>query len=284
MKDGGTAVLNADDERVAAMRGLSRGGTVTYGIESAADVSASEIAFTNFGNTRFVLTTPNGTAVVEFPLNGRHNIMNALAAAAVGHTFGMSAEKIAASLGSVQPPPQRGEVLRFAEGFTVINDSYNSNPTALISMVETLVDGAADAKRKIVVAGEMLELGDDAHTIHRQTGETIAALGIDMLIGVRGLAADLVRGARSASRVSTTPSAETADTPPKTGGELGHASIQNSDSSLLTTFVVDSDAAAEMLAKEIREGDVVLVKGSRGVRTEKVVERLVKEFELEGKD
>ena len=252
MKDGGTAVLNADDARVIAMRELSKGTTLTYAIESPADVRASEITFENFGHTRFMLTTPDGNSIVEFPLNGRHNIMNALAAAAVGHRFGMSADEIAKALRSVEPPPQRGEVLRFAKGFTVINDSYNSNPAALISMVQTLVDGAVSAKRKIVVAGEMLELGDNAHSIHRQTGETIARMGIDKLIGVRGLGEELVRGAET----------------------QGLSDIE---------FAKDSDAAAEVLATEIREGDVVLVKGSRGVRTEKVIERLLKDFELEGK-
>src|SRR4030095_2525944 len=231
MKQGGTAILNADDSRVLAMRELADGTTLTYGIDSAADVTADQITFENFGATRFVLTTPGGTSNVEFPLNGRHNILNALAAAAVGHTFGMTASDIATSLAGVAVPPQRGEILRFAKGFTVINDSYNSNPAAVISMVQTLVDGAGNATRKIVVAGEMLELGDDAHAIHRQTGETIAAMGIDVLIGVRGLAEDLVRGA-----------------------ETHGLSDQ--------VFAVDSDAAGEMLAREIREGDVVLVKGS----------------------
>jgi UDP-N-acetylmuramoyl-tripeptide--D-alanyl-D-alanine ligase len=253
MKDGGTAVLNADDSRVLAMSGLSKGATTTYAIDSNADIRASDIRFENFGNTHFVLTTPAGVAEVAFPLNGRHNILNALAAAAVGHSFGMSPNEIASSLATVAPPPQRGEILKFAEGFTVINDSYNSNPAALISMVQTLVDGATSAKRRIVVAGEMLELGDNAHSIHRQTGETIAAMGIDMLIGVRGLGEDLVRGAEMQG--------------------FSHAQ-----------FAADSDAAGEILTSEIREGDVVLVKGSRGVRTEKVIERLLKEFELEKKD
>lgn len=253
MKEGGVAVLNADDPRVLAMRDLSRGTTITYGIASAADVTASDIVFENFGNTSFVLTTPSGSSPVEFPLNGRHNILNALAAAAVGHAFEMSASQVAASLSTVTPPPQRGEILKFKKGFTVINDSYNSNPTALISMVQTLVDGAAAAKRRIVVAGEMLELGDNAHTIHRQTGETIAAMGIDLLVGVRGLAEDLVRGAESQGMASS-------------------------------EFAVDSDAAGQRLAAEIKEGDVVLVKGSRGVRTEKVIERLLQEFELEGQE
>jgi UDP-N-acetylmuramoyl-tripeptide--D-alanyl-D-alanine ligase len=119
-------------------------------------------------------------------------------------------------------------------------------------MVQTLVDGAPSAKRRIVVAGEMLELGDNAHAIHRQTGGTIAAMGIDVLIGVRGLAEDLVRGAET----------------------QGQSNV---------LFAADSDAAAEILTAEIREGDVVLDKGSRGVRTEKEFEKLLKEFELEEK-
>ncbi len=259
MKEGGTAILNADDPRVAAMGELSKGSVVTYGIDAEADIMAQDICSQGFGQTRFELKTPGGSADVSFPLNGKHNISNALAAAAVGHVFGMTAEKIAESLSEVFAPPQRGEVLHFAEGFTVINDSYNSNPSALISMVQTLINGSPGAKRRIVVAGEMLELGDDAHAIHRQTGETIAAMGIDILIGVRGLAEDLVAGADSVG----------------TGSD--------SDRRLSTAFSNDSDAAADILASEIREGDVVLIKGSRGVRTEKVVEKLLEKFELEKK-
>ena len=141
MKDGGTAVLNADDERVISMKTLSRGRTITYGIENEADVRARDIQFESFGQTRFTLVINGSEADVLFPLNGRHNISNALAAAAVGSSFGMTVDEIAHSLKTVAAPPQRGEVLRFKAGFTVINDSYNSNPAALLSMVETLVDG-----------------------------------------------------------------------------------------------------------------------------------------------
>jgi UDP-N-acetylmuramoyl-tripeptide--D-alanyl-D-alanine ligase len=251
MKPAGTAVLNADDSRVLAMRNLVKGKFLTYGVENEADVRASDISFERFGETKFLLTTPAGAAKVSFPLNGRHNILNALAAAAVGHNFGMPVEAIASSLGTVQSPPQRGEVLRFSNGFTVINDSYNSNPTALLSMVQTLVEGAGDSSRKIVVAGEMLELGEDERTIHRETGAAIAGMDIDLLIGVRGHAADMVSGAL--------------------GAAIGAAK-----------FAEDSEAAGQMLTQEVRAGDVVLIKGSRGVRTEKVLENLLAKFELEG--
>lgn len=252
MKDGGVAVLNSDDSRVAAMKSLSKGTVITYGIENDADVMASDIEFAGFGATSFTLKTPDGASRVSFPLNGRHNISNALAAAAVGHTLGMTAAQIGDSLRTVAPPPQRGEILRFAGGFTVINDSYNSNPAALLSMVQTLVEGSEGAKRRIVVAGEMLELGDDAEMLHNETGEKIARQNVDMLIGVRGFGQNLVKGAKNAG-------------------------LQNA------IFVADSDAAGDLLSDEVRDGDVVLIKGSRGVRTEKVIEKLLGKFELEEK-
>ena len=252
MKAGGTAILNADDPRVAAMQCLSKGRTITFGIENQADVRAENIKFERFGETQFTLSYGGNEAEVKSPLNGKHNILNALAAAAVGISFGMTVGEIAESLATVEPPPQRGEVLHFAKGFTVINDSYNSNPTALLSMVETLVEGGAGAKRKIVVAGEMLELGGDEKGIHRETGEKIAASGVDVLIGVRGLAKEMVEGAKAAG-------------------------LSNAE------FAADSDAAGDILVRIVAAGDVILVKGSRGVKTEKVIEKLLDKFELEDK-
>jgi UDP-N-acetylmuramoyl-tripeptide--D-alanyl-D-alanine ligase len=249
MKPGGTAVLNADDPRVAEMRCLSKGRTITYGIENDAHVRARDITFETFGETKFTLVVGKENAEVKFPLNGNHNILNGLAAAAVGVSFGMTVDEIAQSLQTVASPPQRGEVLHFKDGFTVINDSYNSNPAALMSMIETLIDGA-EGKRKIVVAGEMLELGPDEARIHRGVGEQIAAIDIDILIGVRGQAAEMINGARVA------------------GMEAAE-------------FVADSEAAGDLLVGTITKDDVVLVKGSRGVRTENVIEKLLEKFEKE---
>lgn len=249
MKPGGTAVLNADDTRVIAMRELVNGSAITFGIENNADVTASSISFEKFGEAAFDLNTPEGSSRVSFPLNGRHNIMNALAAAAVGHTFAMSAKAIASSLEKVESPPQRGEVLHFASGFTVINDSYNSNPDALISMVETLVSGSTISSRRVVVAGEMLELGAGEKVMHVEAGRRIAASGVDRLIGVRGLAREMVEAARDA----------------------GMSDV---------AFADNSDEAAEIVAGTIKAGDVVLVKGSRGVRTERVIEKLLERFPL----
>ena len=250
MKEDGVAVLNADDARVADMHQLSKGPVVTYGIEKDADVSALNIENKGFGKTAFDLRTPAGSAAVNFKLNGKHNISNALAAAAVGYVSGMNAAAIADALSSASAPLQRGEVLHFAEGFTVINDSYNSNPAALMSMIGTLIEGCIPGQRKIVVAGEMLELGKDEVSMHRRTGEDLASSGIDRLVGVRGLAKEMVEAAKASG-------------------------LANSD------FAEDSDQAGEMLSREVRSGDVILVKGSRGVRTEKVIDALLKSHKLE---
>jgi len=201
-----------------------------------------------FGETRFVLNLPEEKADVRFSLSGRHNVLNALAASAVGFSFGMSAREIADALQTVAPPPQRGEVLHFAGNFTIINDSYNSNPAALLGMVETLIDGGKSARRKIVVAGEMLELGTNEKAIHTETGKKLAVSGVDFLIGVRGLAKDLVESANGL---------------------------------IETRFFDNSDDAGEFLANEIRAGDLVLVKGSRGVRMERVIEKLLAKYKLE---
>ncbi|MGI8494846.1 MAG: UDP-N-acetylmuramoyl-tripeptide--D-alanyl-D-alanine ligase [Pyrinomonadaceae bacterium] len=250
MKTGGTAILNADDARVLKMRELSKGKTITYGIENEADVTAQNIKFVRFGETHFVLKTPNGSAQTQIKLSGKHNISNALAAAAVGTYFDMSAEEITDALKSIAPPAQRGEILHFRAGFTIINDTYNSNPSALLSMVETLLEGGHGAKRKIVVAGEMLELGENEAEIHAETGAKLAVSGIDVLYGVRGLAKNMVESASQ--------------------GNLSE-----------TKFFSDSNEAGEFLANEIRAGDLVLVKGSRGVRTEKVIEKITEKFQTE---
>ena len=248
MKPSGVAILNNDDFRVAAMREKSSGSRVlTYAVKNAADVTATDISTVRFGETHFVLETPEGNANVKLQLVGRHNVLNALAAAAVGLCFEMRPAEIAAALGSVTPPPMRGEILRFAEGFEVINDSYNSNPDALLSMVKTLVENGGHARRKIVVAGEMLELGDRAEQIHYSTGQKIAELGVDALFGVRNLAQNLVDGGR----------------------KKGLTDVR---------FFADSDQAANAIVAEVKPGDLILVKGSRGVRTEKIVERLLGKF------
>jgi len=251
IKSGGVAVLNADDPLVIGMR-ARRGdiAVISFGVESGADVVAREIAAaSDLSGARFILKTPDGEAEVGLPLIGRHNVYNALAAAAVAHYFGASAERIAGRLATSAPSKMRGELIRFANGVTVIDDSYNSNPQALLQSVRAMLD-ASGFGRRVVVAGEMLELGDQGLDLHRQCGREIAAMGIDVLIGVRGLASELVAGA-----------VETSEAGAK-----------------LTSFCETPEEAAEILVARVIPGDLILVKGSRGVRTEKVVERLKAAF------
>lgn len=249
LKPEGTAILNADDLRVAAMSAKSNAKKVlTYAVNNQADVTATNVTTAQFGETRFTLKMPNGTADVRLRLVGQHNVSNALAAAAVGFCFEMRPAEIAAALARSAPPPMRGEVLSFSQGFEVINDSYNSNPDALLSMIETLIVNGKHAQRRIVIAGEMLELGDKAAEIHFETGRKIAAsAGVDLLFGVQGLAQNLIDGAR----------------------ENGLSNVH---------FFSDSDQAASAIVNAIETGDLVLVKGSRGVRTEKIVDRLLAKF------
>ncbi|HKO97722.1 MAG TPA: UDP-N-acetylmuramoyl-tripeptide--D-alanyl-D-alanine ligase [Pyrinomonadaceae bacterium] len=253
LKPDGTAVLNADDEWVMKMRHKHAGRTITFGIENPADVAATAIDTEHLGLIKFTLQTSKGTASATLPMSGRHNLMNALAAAAVATSFGVEPDQIAKALATATPPKMRGEVLDFAGGFRVIDDSYNSNPRSLLNMVNTIAEGGATSKRRIVIAGEMLELGPDAASLHRNAGGEIASVGIDLLWGVRGLATELVAGANAA-------------------GLSG------------TAFFESSDAAAAMLLNEIKEGDLVLIKGSRGVATDRIVSALRKRFPLAGRE
>ena len=246
---GGLAVLNADDERVAGMAAMRYDITSrTFGIDHAADVMARDIIAGNIAESSFTLVTPRGQTRARVPLAGRHNIYNALAAAAVADHYETPLEEIADALADLSAPRMRGEVLRFRGGVTVIDDSYNSNPRALFEMVSTIAANR-ESRRKIVVAGEMLELGPSAAELHEEAGRQMAQLGIDKLIGVRGLAREMVAGAREAG--------------------------MNSQAAV---FANTPEEAAEKLIREIRDGDLILVKGSRGVRTEIVVERLKQKF------
>lgn len=251
LKPNGIAVLNADDEWVIGMRDKHHGRTVTFGIENPADVAAKEIDTSQLGLIKFRLKTTFGESEATLLMSGRHNLMNALAAAAVATCFEIQPAQIAEALSSATPPRMRGEVFDFAAGFRVVDDSYNSNPRSLINMVRTIVEAGTKSKRRIVIAGEMLELGPEEAALHREAGREIARAGIDSLWGVRGLAAEIVAGAREAGLADT-------------------------------SFFESADEAARAIVDEVREGDLVLVKGSRGVATDRIVSALRERFPLAG--
>ena len=253
LKPEGVAILNADDALVMKMRDKHQGRTLTFGIDNVADVSATEIDTRSLGKIEFRLRTPLGEARASLAMSGRHNLSNALAASAVGTAFSLPPEEIAQALSKAQPPKMRGEVFDFAAGFTVIDDSYNSNPRSLLNMVRTMAEGSRGHKRLVVIAGEMLELGPDEVALHREAGREIAANGVDVLWGVRGLGHEIVFGAREAGLK-------------------------------VSKFFDSSDEAAAELAREVKEGDLILVKGSRGVATDKIVKALKERFPLAGED
>jgi UDP-N-acetylmuramoyl-tripeptide--D-alanyl-D-alanine ligase len=255
VKSGGAVVLNMDDERVARMKSLRGDLEVrTFGIERKADVMALALKADGIAVTRFQLVTPRGTVDAKLPLGGRHNVYNALASAAVADLCDIPLDEIADALGSFSVPKMRGEVHEFKEGFTVVDDSYNSNPRALVEMTSH-ISRVKGYERRIVVAGEMLELGSAGPELHHEAGRSIASLGVDLLIGVRGLARELVDGARQ-------------------GGLNPECAF----------FCETPEEAAEVLKREARPGDLILIKGSRGVKTDIVVDRMKQWSEGRGRE
>jgi UDP-N-acetylmuramoyl-tripeptide--D-alanyl-D-alanine ligase len=233
----GTAVLNADDEYVSQFGRDFKGKVVMYGFGSAADVRAENVEQHGPAGSTFDVVVGGCRERATLPLVGAHNIPNALAAVAVGLQRGLSPSEAVAALSSLAPADKRGQVVQLGN-ITVINDCYNSNPKALDAMVDSLA--SMPAQRRIVVAGEMLELGPSGPALHEQSGEHMAEKRVDFVLGVRGLAQHIVEAA-------------------KRKGVPGQ-------------FVASPEAAGEWLAREAREGDVVLLKASRGVKLEKALE------------
>jgi UDP-N-acetylmuramoyl-tripeptide--D-alanyl-D-alanine ligase len=233
----GTAVLNADDEYVSQFGRDFKGKVVMYGTRPTADVRAEKICSKEREGTEFEVAIGGVREAARLPLVGKHNVLNALAAVAVGLERGMKPSEAVAALATLAPAEKRGEVLQLGN-ITAINDCYNSNPKALEAMVDALA--AMTAKRHIVVAGEMLELGSAGEELHRKAGRHIAGKKIDLLLGVRGLAQAMVESAR--------------------------------DAGICAEFVASSEEAGEWLAREARDGDLVLLKASRGVKLEKALE------------
>ncbi len=234
---GGTVVLNGDDEYVCQFGRDFKGKVILFGLKTTAAVRAENIEVLGLEGTRFDLICQGLRQTVRSPLLGTHNVYNVLAAAAVALEHGITPSEIAAILPSLEPGDKRGQVVQVGN-ITVLNDCYNSSPKALMAAVDTLA--AMPARRRIVVAGEMLELGATGEQIHRESGRYIAGKNVDFLLGVRGLAMPMIEAALAAG--------------------------------LKAKFVATPEEAGDWLARETREGDVVLLKGSRGVKLEKTLE------------
>ena len=243
-------VANADDARVMKRAPRFAGRLVTFGIEAAAaDVKAASVEMRGLEGTRATVRTPAGEFQLQTPLLGLGNLANVLAATAVAVTLGIPVSAIAERASALRAAHHRGELLRLPGGITLIDDSYNSSPTALLRSLET-VGAATGSARKIAVLGEMLELGAHAARLHQECGRAAAAAGLHFLIAVGGGAA----------------------------GELAAAAVQSGMPAANVVHVPSKTDAIALAVQRVRPGDLVLVKGSRGIGLDAVVERLTAEF------
>jgi UDP-N-acetylmuramoyl-tripeptide--D-alanyl-D-alanine ligase len=238
----GWAVLNADDARVVAMATHTQASVLTYGFAASADVTADDVRPQGVAGMRFRLRLPEGDAEVVTPQLGRHGVHNALAAAAVASRAGLGLDEIVTGLARDVQVPHRSQLVR-AGAWTILDDSYNASPDAVIAALDLL--GSLPGRR-IAVLGAMLELGDAADEEHRRVGVHAAAV-VDRLVVVGEEAGPIAEGALRAGLAQTA---------------LARAA--------------DRDAARDILLAELRDGDVVLVKASRGAALDVLVEALVR--------
>lgn len=231
----GVAVLNADDERVAAMAKSHPGRTILYGQSPTADLRAEDVEYSIEG-VRFRV----GETKFESQLTGRHSVSNLLAGMAAASVYGVAPADLTERVRDLRPAKMRGERITH-NGILVYNDCYNSNPDAVRAMLDVLRD--TPAKRRIAVLGEMLELGRWAEPLHRDVGNYAAACGINVLVGIRGAACYMLDAA-------------------KRSGLEDDAAF----------FFDDARSAGELIRTLAQPGDAILFKGSRGVHVESALE------------
>jgi len=240
MAEQGAIAVNVEDEWVSRIAASFRGRKVTFG--SNGEVQGRAIEDRGVAGLRFVLAIGNRTAEVSLPLVGAHNVMNALAAAAMGHLMEMPIEVIAAGLSEAIPPPERMQVLRLRNGVTLIDDAYNANPASVEAALRTLERMPG---RAVVVLGDMRELGDESVHAHRAIGERAATCRIGELFVFGSHAVDVAQGAVAA------------------GMSAAHVHVATSHRDI-----------AEAVMQVWQPGDSVLVKGSHGMKMEEVVRLL----------
>ncbi|WP_329232991.1 UDP-N-acetylmuramoyl-tripeptide--D-alanyl-D-alanine ligase [Streptomyces canus] len=233
---GGTAVLNADDPRVAAMRSLTDGPVVTFGRAEHADLRVTGLTLDRLGRPSFTLRTAGASAPVALSLVGAHQALNASAAAAAGLAAGVPLDVATTASATASLSPWRMELRELAGGATLLNDSYNANPDSTRAALDALA--AIEGGRRFAVLGEMLELGDVSAAEHRAVGEYAASR------------ADVVAAVGEAARAIADGAGERA------------------------VVLADNDTAVDWLRGNIAAGDVVLVKASRGARLDEVAAAL----------
>jgi UDP-N-acetylmuramoyl-tripeptide--D-alanyl-D-alanine ligase len=240
----GTLVYNADDPLVHAIADRFDGNVISFGLAGDADIRVSGIQIGGLQETNFTIVCEGHSLSATIPLSGAHFVMNALPAVALARCFGMEFGNIVEELRHLHQAHMRGQVVGFREGFTLIDDSYNSNPHALIQMIDTLSQ-IRTCTRRILVAGEMLELGGESEALHYRCGVRAAERAIDIIMGIQGAAR-----------------------------EIAHGAIDAGASRSKVHFFTEVNPATDFVSRIVQPGDLVLIKGSRGVRLEKMVEAL----------
>ncbi|WP_406460729.1 UDP-N-acetylmuramoyl-tripeptide--D-alanyl-D-alanine ligase [Streptomyces sp. NBC_01622] len=247
LPEDGAAILNADDPLVRAMASRTKAKVILFGESGEADVRAENVRLTDSGQPAFSLHTPSGCSEVTMRLYGEHHVSNALAAAAVAHELGMSADEIATALSEAGSLSRwRMEVTERPDGVTIVNDAYNANPESMRAALRALA-AMGKGRRTWAVLGKMAELGDEALAEHDAVGRLAVRLNVGKLVAV---------GGREASWLQLGAYNE---------GSWGEESVH----------VSDAQAAVDLLRSELRTGDVVLVKASRSVGLESVAQALV---------
>jgi UDP-N-acetylmuramoyl-tripeptide--D-alanyl-D-alanine ligase len=247
---GGTAVLNADDPRVAAMASRTEQTVTTFGAAPEADVRASEQKLDGSGRAAFTLHLAGEQHQVQLQLVGEHHVPNALAAAAAAHALGLTPGQIADGLtAATLVSSARMEVTRRPDEVTVINDAYNANPDSVRAALKSLVAiGRSQNARTWAVLGEMLELGDTSTEEHDAIGRLVVRLDVNRLVAVGAGARPIHLGA-------------------SLEGSWGNESA----------FVETIEDALRLLREELRPGDVVLVKSSKASGLRRLADALLEE-------
>jgi UDP-N-acetylmuramoyl-tripeptide--D-alanyl-D-alanine ligase len=240
---GATAVLNGDSPLVMMVASDWRGRRVTFGLGPACDVRAEDVRGKGYEGLEFLLAYGEEKARVDFPFVNEAFVPNFLAAAAVCRALGVPLEEMRSKIAGLKPLAMRGVLVELGGRVRLYDDSYNSNPRALEAALKSL--GALPAARKIAILGDMLELGEDEREFHRQAGAAVARWGWDILVAVGPLAVHIAE------------EAATAGLPPDN----------------ILTFS-DSGAASGRINDIVRDGDLVLVKGSRCMRMEIIAGKL----------
>jgi UDP-N-acetylmuramoyl-tripeptide--D-alanyl-D-alanine ligase len=249
MAETATIVVNTDDPRVMEMASPFAGRQVRYSTAGgSADITLERVVSMDLDGSRFLLKLQEETLEIHLPVLGHHHIINAVAAAAVAWAVNLPSNTIAAALAEFHPVDKRMEILTLPGDIHIINDSYNANPGSMAAALETLIHLKKQGKT-VAVLGDMLELGEDSSALHRQVGGIVAREGVDHLLAMGEQASHLLAGAAEAG-MSNNRLTQASD----------HQEMATQVSSLLAT------------------GDWLLVKGSRGMRMEKVVEILLSEL------